>query len=50
MMNFSAYLAGFTEAEGSFYDGYNKKGKKISRYGWNVSNTNKSSFIHSVNV
>ena len=39
---FSAYLAGFTEAEGSFYDGYNKKGKKISRYGWNVSNTNKS--------
>lgn len=39
---FSAYLAGFTEAEGSFYDGYNKKGKQNFKYGWNVSNTNKS--------
>ena len=39
---FCAYLAGFTEAEGSFYDGYNKKGKQNFRYGWSVSNTNKS--------
>lgn len=39
---FSAYLAGFTEAEGSFYDGYTKKGKQNFRYGWSVSNTNKS--------
>jgi hypothetical protein len=44
---FSSYLAGFTEAEGSFYDGYNKKGKQNFKYGWSVSNTNKS-LLHSL--